>query len=300
MPDWRYSGDDRPARVPDLSRGPRPRRTGAGCGRRAARSVVRRRARLRDDHHPRDDVARLRRRGRAEGHDRGRRAGVAAVGERPGARRPLPREREAGPVVRHARYLPQCAPGSRTRRSSRPPSRASPDGALARRRRIRPGLDPPAEAHAVGAPGPVVRRWPARLRGRLRGRHRPGDRPPARRPDPRRRVEREPQRPPDGRRPLHGDGVLDRGYGRRGVAQAVFWDADLASSAGVTSLAVASDGGVVASSHIDYIGGDGHGSAGVWSCRRRAARPGVRDGRPRRGRVHAGPAAASASGSRAR
>jgi uncharacterized delta-60 repeat protein len=60
------------------------------------------------------------------------------------------------------------------------------------------------------------------------------------------------------------NGVLDRGFGRGGLAQALFWNPNLAASAGVSGLATYPKGGVVASGHIDYIGGDGHGSAGVF------------------------------------
>ena len=58
------------------------------------------------------------------------------------------------------------------------------------------------------------------------------------------------------------NGVLDRAFGRRGIAQALFWTPSAASSAGVNSLAMAPDGGIIASGHIDYIGGTGHGNAG--------------------------------------
>jgi uncharacterized delta-60 repeat protein len=59
-------------------------------------------------------------------------------------------------------------------------------------------------------------------------------------------------------------GLPDRRFGHRGLATVLFWNPDLASSAGVTGLAPTSDGGAVASSHLDYIGSDGHGSAGVF------------------------------------
>jgi len=59
-------------------------------------------------------------------------------------------------------------------------------------------------------------------------------------------------------------GVLDRRFGRGGLAQALFWNPDLAASAGVIGLATAPNGGVIASGHLDYIGSDGHGSAGVF------------------------------------
>ena len=59
-------------------------------------------------------------------------------------------------------------------------------------------------------------------------------------------------------------GVLDRRFGSGGLAQALFWNPDLTSSAGVQGLASAPDGGIIASGHLDYIGGDGHGTAGVF------------------------------------
>lgn len=62
---------------------------------------------------------------------------------------------------------------------------------------------------------------------------------------------------------LTGSGRLDRSFGQRGLAQPLFWNPDLAASAGVAALAPTPDGGVVASGHLDYIGSDGHGSAGV-------------------------------------
>jgi uncharacterized delta-60 repeat protein len=58
------------------------------------------------------------------------------------------------------------------------------------------------------------------------------------------------------------NGVLDSGFGHKGIAQARFWAPSVASSAGVNSLATASGGGIIASGHIDYIGGTGHGNAG--------------------------------------
>jgi uncharacterized delta-60 repeat protein len=58
------------------------------------------------------------------------------------------------------------------------------------------------------------------------------------------------------------NGVLDRAFGRKGIAQALFWTPSVASSAGVNSLATAPGGGIIASGHIDYIGGTGHGNAG--------------------------------------
>ena len=58
-------------------------------------------------------------------------------------------------------------------------------------------------------------------------------------------------------------GRLDPRFGRRGLAQAAFWNLRLAASAGVTGLAVTRDGGVIGAGHLDYIGSDGHGSAGI-------------------------------------
>ncbi len=62
---------------------------------------------------------------------------------------------------------------------------------------------------------------------------------------------------------LTAGGRLDRRFGRGGIAQAAFWNLRLAASAGVTGLAVTRDGGVIGAGHLDYIGGDGHGSAGI-------------------------------------
>ena len=59
-------------------------------------------------------------------------------------------------------------------------------------------------------------------------------------------------------------GVLDRSFGTAGIAETLFWDPDLTSSVGVSGLEPTDDGGVVGYSHLDYIGGDGHGSAGVF------------------------------------
>ena len=60
------------------------------------------------------------------------------------------------------------------------------------------------------------------------------------------------------------DGRLDRAFGRRGLAEILFWNADLAASAGVDGLATSSGGEIVGFGHLDYIGSDGHGSAGVF------------------------------------
>jgi uncharacterized delta-60 repeat protein len=59
-------------------------------------------------------------------------------------------------------------------------------------------------------------------------------------------------------------GQLDRSFGRAGIAQALFWNPVQAESSGVDGLAVTPDGGAVAAGHLDYIGGNGHGSAAVF------------------------------------
>ncbi len=59
-------------------------------------------------------------------------------------------------------------------------------------------------------------------------------------------------------------GVLDRRFGHAGVAQLLFWNPVRAASATVSGLATLSGGGVIGFGHVDYIGGDGHGSAGVF------------------------------------
>jgi len=66
------------------------------------------------------------------------------------------------------------------------------------------------------------------------------------------------------------NGTLDRRFGHGGLAQVLFWNARQAASAGVGGLATTRHGGVIASGHLDYIGGNGphstpgHGSAGVF------------------------------------
>ena len=71
------------------------------------------------------------------------------------------------------------------------------------------------------------------------------------------------------------NGLLDRGYGRKGIAQAMFWNPRLAASAGAYALVATPDGGVIATGHLDYIGGDGHGTAGLFKLNSR--------GRPAKG-----------------
>ena len=63
---------------------------------------------------------------------------------------------------------------------------------------------------------------------------------------------------------LTRDGVVDASFGTNGTTEILFWDSLHAASAGVTGLAVTPNGMIVGSGHIDYIGGDGHGSAGVF------------------------------------
>ena len=69
-------------------------------------------------------------------------------------------------------------------------------------------------------------------------------------------------------------GVLDRSFGRGGIVQVLFWNRAIAAAAGVSGLVPTPDGGVIASGHIDYIGGNnhgqkgGHGSAGVFRLTR--------------------------------
>jgi uncharacterized delta-60 repeat protein len=60
------------------------------------------------------------------------------------------------------------------------------------------------------------------------------------------------------------NGQLDRGFGSRGLAEVLFWNPDLAASAGVAGLATTPSGEIVGFGHLDYIGSDGHGSAGVF------------------------------------
>ena len=59
-------------------------------------------------------------------------------------------------------------------------------------------------------------------------------------------------------------GNRDSSFGSGGLVQLIFWDPAQASSAGLNNLAVTRGGQIIGSSHLDYIGGDGHGSAGVF------------------------------------
>ena len=59
-------------------------------------------------------------------------------------------------------------------------------------------------------------------------------------------------------------GLLDRGFGRRGLARVLFWNPDLAASGGVVDLTTTPAGEIIGLGHLDYIGSDGHGSAGVF------------------------------------
>ncbi|MBV9918113.1 MAG: hypothetical protein JO153_16545 [Solirubrobacterales bacterium] len=63
---------------------------------------------------------------------------------------------------------------------------------------------------------------------------------------------------------LTSSGRLDRGFGRGGVTQVRFWNVVQAAGSPVNRLVVARDGSVTGSGHVDYIGGDGHGSVGVF------------------------------------
>lgn len=58
-------------------------------------------------------------------------------------------------------------------------------------------------------------------------------------------------------------GHLDRRFGVRGVARIMFWDPVTAASAGVAAISVGGNGQATIMGHLDYIGGDGHGSAGL-------------------------------------
>ncbi|MBV8988290.1 MAG: hypothetical protein JO372_06980 [Solirubrobacterales bacterium] len=63
-------------------------------------------------------------------------------------------------------------------------------------------------------------------------------------------------------------GFVDRRFGRAGVVQVLFWNARSASSSNVSSLTATADRGVIASGHVDYIGGrpgqSGYGKAGIF------------------------------------
>jgi uncharacterized delta-60 repeat protein len=63
---------------------------------------------------------------------------------------------------------------------------------------------------------------------------------------------------------LTPSGATDHSFGTNGKTEILFWDANRASSAGVAGLAATANGAIVGAGHIDYIGGDGHGSAGVF------------------------------------
>ena len=63
---------------------------------------------------------------------------------------------------------------------------------------------------------------------------------------------------------LRQGGSLDPSFGDAGQVQSLFWNPGLAASAGVASIVPTPDGGLVAFGHLDYIGSDGHGSAGIF------------------------------------
>jgi uncharacterized delta-60 repeat protein len=64
---------------------------------------------------------------------------------------------------------------------------------------------------------------------------------------------------------LTARGALDHTFGTNGKTEVLFWNANQAASAGVSGLAITHGGNIVGSGHLDYIGTDGHGSAGVFS-----------------------------------
>ena len=59
-------------------------------------------------------------------------------------------------------------------------------------------------------------------------------------------------------------GRLDSTFGRDGLVSRMFWNSTTTSSAAVSGLVIGRSGGITASGHLDAIGGDGHGSAGVF------------------------------------
>jgi uncharacterized delta-60 repeat protein len=63
---------------------------------------------------------------------------------------------------------------------------------------------------------------------------------------------------------LTSGGRLDREFGRGGVTQVRFWNVRRAAGSPVNTLVVARNGSITGSGHLDYIGGDGHGSVGVF------------------------------------
>jgi uncharacterized delta-60 repeat protein len=70
------------------------------------------------------------------------------------------------------------------------------------------------------------------------------------------------------------DGALDRSFGRRGIAQVLFWNAQAAAGTNVGTLVPTADGGVIGAAHVDFIGGTGHntgghGAAGIFRLTRR-------------------------------
>ena len=63
---------------------------------------------------------------------------------------------------------------------------------------------------------------------------------------------------------LTHNGAVDPSFGTNGKTEILFWDPNRAASAGVAALATRPNGAIVGVGHLDYIGGDGHGSAGVF------------------------------------
>lgn len=60
------------------------------------------------------------------------------------------------------------------------------------------------------------------------------------------------------------DGSLDRRFAGTGIKRLIFWDPGVAAGASVGTLAFTRNGDLVGVGAIDYIGGDGHGSAGAF------------------------------------
>ena len=59
---------------------------------------------------------------------------------------------------------------------------------------------------------------------------------------------------------LTPNGAVDPSFGTNGKTEILFWDPNRAASAGVAALATRPNGAIVGAGHLDYIGGDGHGS----------------------------------------
>jgi uncharacterized delta-60 repeat protein len=62
---------------------------------------------------------------------------------------------------------------------------------------------------------------------------------------------------------FNADGTVSEAF-PNGSVDLMFWDPSLASSAGVLGLVPGQNGTVTGFGHLDYIGSDGHGSAGIF------------------------------------